>query len=133
MLLLDTHALIWLATDLSQLPDAAKAAIRFHALELHVSAISALEISLLTKYGKLKWGKNPLSRFERAIEHHGLKEVPVDSMIAWQSAQLPPIHRDLFDRIIIATAQKHGMTILTKDRTIPTYPKVKAVWETLKL
>ena len=129
MLLLDTHALVWLATDLSQLTDTAKSAIRFHSTELHVSAISALEISLLTKCGKLKWGRNPLSRFERALEHHCVNKVPVDCKIAWKSGQLPQINRDPFDRIIIATAQVHGMTILTKNRTIPTYPKIKAVWE----
>lgn len=129
MLLLDTHAFIWLATDLSQLTDSAKSAIRLHASELHISAISALEISLLTQCGKLDWGKRPLSRFKHALKHHCVNEVPIDTSIAWFSGQLPPIHRDLFDRIIIATAQKHGMTILTKDRTIPTYPKVKVVWE----
>ena len=129
MLLLDTHALIWLATDLSQLTETAKAAIRFHARELHISAVSALEISLLTKCGKLEWGKRPLSRFERALGHHCIKTVPIDAGIAWASGQLPALHRDPFDRIIIATAMAHGMTILTKDRTIPTYPKVKAVWE----
>ncbi|VGO11798.1 Ribonuclease VapC22 [Pontiella desulfatans] len=129
MLLLDTHALIWLATDLPQLTETAKSAIRYHAQELHVSAISALEISLLTKCEKLDWGKRPLSRFERALEHHCVKTVPIDAGIAWQSGQLPHIHRDPFDRIIIASAMAHGMTILTKDRTIPTYPKVKVVWE----
>lgn len=129
MLLLDTHALIWLATDLAQLTESAKSAIRIHASELHISAISALEISMLTQCGKLDWGKNPRSRFERALEHHCVKEIDVDLEIAWESAQLPQIHRDPFDRIIIATAKTHGMTILTKDRIIPTYPKVKAVWE----
>jgi PIN domain nuclease of toxin-antitoxin system len=129
MLLFDTHALIWLATDLSQLTNNAKAAIRYHASDLHISSITALEISLLVRGGKLKWGRNPHSLFRRAVEHHHLTEVPVDSEIAWLSAQLPPIHRDPFDRILIATAQKHKMTILTKDRTIPTYPKVKTVWE----
>lgn len=129
MLLLDTHALIWLATDLSQLPEKAKSAIRFHATGLHVSAITSLEISLLVKCGKLNWGDDPFALYKRAVSHHGLTEIPVDSTIAWISAQLPPIHRDPFDRIIIATAQKHGMTILTKDRIIPTYPKVKVVWE----
>ena len=128
MLLLDTHTLIWLATDLTQLTEAAKSAIRFHAQDLHISAISALEIALLTKSGKLDWGKRPLSRFERALQHHCVEEIPVDSDIAWSSGRLPPIHRDPFDRIIIATAMAHGMTILTKDRTIPTYPKIKAVW-----
>lgn len=129
MLLLDTHALIWLATDLSQLTETAKSTIRFHASELYVSAITALEISMLTQCGKLDWGKKPLARFERALEHHCVKQMVVDCEIAWQSARLPQLHRDPFDRIIIATAQAHGMTILTKDRTIPTYPKVKAVWE----
>ncbi len=92
MLVLNTPALIWLATDLSQLTESAKSAIRFHALELHVSVISALEIRLLTKCSKLKWGKNPLSRFERALMHHGVTEVPIDSEIAWKSGQLSPIH-----------------------------------------
>ena len=129
MLLLDTHALIWLASDLTQLTETAKSAIRFHASELHVSSITALEISLLTKCGKLKWGKRPLSLFERALKHHCVKEIPVDSKIAWKSGQLPQFHLDPFDRIIIATAQQHGMTILTKNRIIPTYPKIKVVWE----
>jgi PIN domain nuclease of toxin-antitoxin system len=129
MLLLDTHALIWLATDLTQLTETAKSAIRFNAFELYISSISALEISLLTQCGKLKWGRNPLSRLQRALEHHGVNEVSIDSAIAWKSGQLPSIHRDPFDRIIIATALEHQMTILTKDRIIPTYPKVKAVWE----
>jgi PIN domain nuclease of toxin-antitoxin system len=129
MLLLDTHSLIWLATDLSQLPEKAKSAIRFHAAGLHVSAITSLEISLLIKCGKLKWGDDPFSFYKRAVSHHGLMEIPVNSTIAWNSAQLPPIHRDPFDRILIATAQEHGMTILTKDRVIPMYPKVTAVWE----
>lgn len=128
MLLLDTHALIWLATDLDQLSESAKSAIRFNALELYVSSITALEISLLTSSGKLEWGKRPLSRFEKALKHHHVNEVPVTSEIAWKSGKLEQIHRDPFDRIIIATAQEHGMTILTKDKIIPTYPKVKTVW-----
>ena len=128
MLLLDTYALIWLATDLTQLTESARSAIRSHASQLHISAISTLEINLLIKCSKLKWGKNPLSRFERALAHYCVTEVPIDSKIAWKSGQLPPIRRDPFDRTIIATAQLNGMTILTKDRIIPTYPKVKAVW-----
>lgn len=129
MLLLDTHAFIWLATDLSQLTEPAKDAIRYHSFELYISTITALEISLLVRSEKLRWGENPQALYRRAVEHHRLTEFPVTSEIAWFSAQLPQIHRDPFDRILIATAQLHKMTILTKDRVIPTYPKVKAVWE----
>ena len=129
MLLLDTHALIWLATDLSQLTETAKSAIRYHSSELYISSITALEISLLTQCGKLDWGRNVHARFRKAVEHHQLGEEPVTSEIAWASARLSQIHRDPFDRILIATAQLHKMTILTKDRIIPTYPNVKVVWE----
>jgi len=129
MLLLDTHAFIWLATDLSRLPETAKSAIRFYAPELYISAITALEISLLVERGRLDWGAKPLSLFRQAVKHHCVTELPIDSEVAWGSARLPAIHRDPFDRIIIATAQKHRMVIATKDRVIPTYPKVKVVWE----
>lgn len=129
MLLLDTHAFIWLATDLSQLTDRAKEAIRFYASELYISTITVLEVSLLVQHNKLKWKGDAHALYRRAVEHHRLTEFPVTSEIAWFSAQLPQIHRDPFDRILIATAQKHKMTILTKDRVIPTYPKVKVVWE----
>lgn len=129
MLLLDTHALIWLATDLSELPEAAKSAIRDNAASLYVSSISALEVSLLTQCGKLDWGRNSRARYERALEHHHVTEVPVLGNIAWNSGRLPALHRDPFDRIIIATALEHRMTIVTKDQTIPTYPRVKVVWE----
>ena len=129
MLLLDTHALIWLATDLNQLPEAAKTALRAHATSLYISAISALEVSLLTQCGKLDWGKDPHEMYERALEHHHVTEIPVIGEIAWGFGRLPVLHRDPFDRIIIATAREHGMTILTKDRMIPTYPGVKVVWE----
>ena len=129
MLLLDTHALIWLASDLSKLSENAKSAIRFYAPELYVSTVTALEISLLTERGRLDWGADAHSHYRRALKHHGVSELVIDSEIAWESARLPLIHRDPFDRIIIATAQKHKMTILTKDQVIPTYPKVKAVWE----
>ena len=129
MLLLDTHTFIWLASDRSLLPEQLLELIESESDGLFISSITAVEIGLLA-------GANMINTFGscedfvfKNLARFGIHEVPVDAEIGLASTQLPPIHRDPFDRIIIATARTHGMTILTKDRTIPTYPKVKAVWE----
>ena len=65
----------------------------------------------------------------RALEHHGVREVPVDWRIAERSTSLPPLHRDPADRIIIATSLITGVSILTPDRQIGQYPDVAVVWD----
>ena len=129
MLLLDTHTFIWLSLDWSQLPSNILKLIEEDSEGLFISAITATEIGLLVNSGRVKIPCSCEYFLSRNFEHYGVHQVPVDVEIALASTQLPQIHRDPFDRIIIATAKKHGMVILTKDRTIPTYPKVKAVWE----
>jgi len=128
MLLLDTHALIWLATDLNQLTPKVKKSIRENSERLYVSSISALEIGLLYNRKRVALGVEPAEFMEIALWQHGLQEVPVAHEIAWASTQLKTIHSDPFDRILISTAKIHGMKIVTKDRIIPTYPGVKTIW-----
>jgi PIN domain nuclease of toxin-antitoxin system len=128
MLLLDTHAFVWLASDSTRLTQDAKQAIRTHADDLHLSSISALEIGLLVKRERLDLPVAPGAFIERALEQHGVEEVMVDREIALASVGLPDLHNDPFDRIIIATALAGGMSILTKDTVIPTYPGVKTIW-----
>jgi PIN domain nuclease of toxin-antitoxin system len=129
MLLLDTHTFIWLASDRSQLPARLVELIASEADGLFISSITATEAGLLSNARKINT-YGPYGNFLfKNLTRLGIHEIPVDVQIALASIQLPAIHRDPFDRIIIATTQKHGMTILTKDRMIPTYPMVKAVWE----
>jgi len=129
MLLLDTHTFIWLASDRSLLPGNVLELIRKESDGLFISSITATEIGLLSRANKINTFGTCEDFVFKNLARFGVHEVPVDVGIALASTQLPPIHRDPFDRIIIATAMAHGLTILTKDRTIPTYPKVKAVWE----
>ena len=129
MFLLDTHTFIWLASDRSLLSEKVLGLIQEEPGELFISSITATEIGLLSSAKKINTYGSCEDFLFKNLQFLGIHEVPVDSWIGLFSTQLPPIHRDPFDRIIIATAQKHAMTILTKDRTIPTYPKVKAVWE----
>ena len=128
MLLLDTHAYIWLASDQSQLTPAGLEAIRGSAGTLFVSSISALETALLVKRGRLQLPCAPLLFYRRALEQHHLHEVAVDHEVAFQSADLPDIHNDPFDRLLVATALVRQMTILSRDAILPRYPGVRVVW-----
>ncbi|MEA2068828.1 MAG: type II toxin-antitoxin system VapC family toxin [Verrucomicrobiota bacterium] len=129
MLLLDTHTFIWLASDRSRIPEKVLGLIKNESDGLFISSITTTEIGLLSNAERINTFGSCADFLFKNLHRLGIHEVPVDVEIGLASTQLPPIHRDPFDRIIIATAQAHGMTILTKDRTIPTYPKVKAVWE----
>ena len=129
MLLLDTHTFIWLASDRNMLSEKVLGMMEDESDGLFISSITATEIGLLANTKKINTYGSPKDFLLKNLSRLDIHEIPVDLEIALASTQLPPIHRDPFDRIIIATAQAHGMTILTKDRTIPTYPKVKAIWE----
>lgn len=129
MLLLDTHAFVWLASDLSKLPKTARVAIRDHAGELMLSGISGLEIALAVKRGRLELPGRPDEFVERALKYHGIREIPVSAALGCLAAQLPDIHNDPFDRIIIATAQQQRAKILTKDALIARYPGLEIIWD----
>lgn len=128
MLLLDTHALVWLASIQKELSTRARRAILQYAGELYVSSISALEIAILVKRDRLSLPVTPAEFMDRALKQHGIHEVPVDRRIAILSAGLPDIHDDPFDRIIIATARLNDMMILSRDKVIPQYPEVRVIW-----
>lgn len=128
MLLLDTHALVWLASDQELLTEHGKARIRKAAGRLFLSAISSLEIALLVKRGRLELPLRPEQFVAESLRHHGIIEIPVDSKIAMAAAALPEIHNDPFDRILVSTAIIHGLDILSKDGVLPRYPGLKVIW-----
>ncbi|MBP1852376.1 type II toxin-antitoxin system VapC family toxin [Rhizobium halophytocola] len=89
---------------------------------LYLSAFSAWEIGLLVAKGRLTLTQPPLSWFERfAMEHEvSVLDVSVDLLVG--SSFLPqPLHGDPADRILIATAREHDLTIITRDRAILDY------------
>ncbi len=129
MLLLDTHTFIWLASERDRLSKKVIQMISNDPAGLFVSSITALELGLLSKAGKIDTFGSADEFLFKNLRLFGIHENPINLELAFASTQLPQIHRDPFDRIIIATAKKHDMTILTKDRVIPMYPNVKAVWE----
>ncbi len=127
-LLLDTCALLWLAESPATLSATARAAVSAHPDELFVSAISALEIGIKHRKGRLDLGMDPVDWWRLATTHHGLTVVSVSDEIALTSTALPPLHADPSDRLIVATAAIIQASIVTIDPLIKQYPNTKIVW-----
>ena len=123
--LLDTCALLALARG--ELPDGAAKALRT-ATEAHVSTVGPWEVAIKVAGGRLRLTEPPFQWFVGLAERYDLREVPLDAATACAAAALPPIHRDPFDRILVALAQTQALTILTSDEHIARYPGIKTLW-----
>jgi PIN domain nuclease of toxin-antitoxin system len=123
--LLDTCALLALATG--DLPEGAARALRY-ADEAYVSVVSPWEVAIKVAAGELRLLQPPAEWFLGLVERYDLREVPLDARVACAAAALPWLHRDPFDRVIVALAQAHELTVLTSDESIGTFPDVTAVW-----
>lgn len=123
--LLDTCALLALAAG--ELPERATAALRV-APEAFVSSVSAWEVAIKVAAGKLTLTAGPAPWFFDLVEHYDLREVPVDAALACAACGLPPIHKDPFDRVIVALAQAQALTVLTSDEHIGRYSGVATLW-----
>jgi PIN domain nuclease of toxin-antitoxin system len=123
--LLDTCALLALADG--ELPDAAAGALR-KAPEAYVSAVSPWEVAIKVTGGKLRLMEPPVQWFLGLIDRYDLREAPLDAGIVCAAAALPLLHRDPFDRVVVALAQAHGLTVLTSDENIRKYAGVKTLW-----
>jgi len=127
-LLLDTCAILWLARDVSRLGQSARMIIRERQDSLYVSAISAFEIGVKHRKGKLDLEMSPEDWWNLAVSHHGLQVLPVTDTVALASTALPALHADPCDRIIIATAEGIHASIVTSDQLISQYPSATVVW-----
>jgi len=126
-LLLDTCALLALAGQVGRLPRKASSALA-SASAVFVSTVTPWEIAIKCKSGKLHISRPTEEWFRDSQLRYELQEVALPAALLCHAADLPLIHRDPFDRVIIATAQRQDLTILTSDRVIPTYPGVRVVW-----
>lgn len=122
MLLLDTHALVWLALDSPRL---GKLARRRAARGAHVSAITFWELEMLAEAGRLRLGMS-VSEARDVVLRTNVSEVPVDGVIAMTAARLG-MHGDPGDRFIVATALIHGATLMTSDEKIRSMKSIRTV------
>ncbi|MCP5366366.1 MAG: type II toxin-antitoxin system VapC family toxin [Hyphomicrobiales bacterium] len=118
-LLLDTHVLVWLLEDESSVGPQTRAAANRALAEdgLFVSAISFWEVAMLQQKGRLALAMTP-GNWRRAVIGRQIREIPVDGGIGMAAVDLPRFHADPADRMIVATAQRAGMTMATADGRI---------------
>ncbi len=124
-LLLDTCALLALAQG--TLPFRAHEQLQI-ANEAFASVVSPWEVGIKSAKGRLTLNEPVESWFHGLTEHYQLRVILLDVKTACAAALLPKIHSDPFDRVIISIAQQRNLTILTSDRTIPTYPGIQTLW-----
>ncbi len=121
-LLLDTHAFLWAAADPDQLHADARAAIEDSTNAVLVSAAVAWEISIKVALGKLTVPADPAVWFPARVRSLGFQTLDISAAHGLAIAGLPDIHRDPFDRIMIAQAQIEGLTFVTRDPENQKYP-----------
>jgi PIN domain nuclease of toxin-antitoxin system len=120
-LLLDTHLLLWAAGQPKRLPPRARALIEAKGNALHFSAASLWEIVIKSQLGREDF-KADARVLRRALLDHGYGELPIASEHVVAVEALPAIHKDPFDRILIAQAVVEGITLLTADERVARYP-----------
>jgi len=118
--ILDTCALLWLVQGGGELSKGALRSIG-DAAAVYVSAISGFEIGIKVAKGKLHLPARPLEWFSTALEHHAISLVSLDLAVCIRATELPAIHSDPCDRMIIATAQAHGLAVVTTDSVFSKY------------
>lgn len=119
-LLLDTHILLWSAGQPDKLSEKARSLLLDPSNVLYFSAASMWEIVIKRGLGRDDFKVNPL-RLLKQLVINGYEEVAVSSDHALAVETLPPLHKDPFDRILIAQARTEGMLLLTADNQISLY------------
>ncbi len=124
-LLLDTHPFVWFLLDPKRIPTRLMTLLTDPSRIVHVSAVAIWEATIKTGLGKLNL---PLDRLEATIAAAGFTVLPVTAAHALEVRHLPPLHRDPFDRLLIAQARYEKLTLVTCDAAIRRYP-VRTLWD----
>ena len=131
MIVLDTHAWIWLISNPENLSKRAEKAVSAAVKDksILISSISAWEVALLVTKERLKLTLDISDWMAKSESLPFIQFVPVTSSIAVKSVNLPlPLHPDPVDQIIIATALSVGAPLVTKDKKLLAYFHIKTIW-----
>jgi PIN domain nuclease of toxin-antitoxin system len=121
-LLLDTQVFLWYISADPRLPTVFRDAIRDPANQVYLSVASVWEAVIKYSLGKLPLPEAPAEYLPRQRQAHQITSLPIDEAALAHLAGLPALHRDPFDRILIAQALQHGLTLVTVDSAVRAYP-----------
>lgn len=126
-LLVDTCTFLWLAADAPQLSKVARTSCRDPDNTVYFSALSAWEIAIKYRLGRLRLPLAPQLYVASRRMWLGLEPLPFDEACAAHDARLPTHHKDPFDRGLVAQSILHGLTVVTPDSAIKSFP-VPVLW-----
>lgn len=121
-LLLDTHVFIWLATEPDRLTPRARALCQDVAHDLVLSLASIWEMQIKHQLGKLTFATSLADMIALQQAVNGITLLPIELAHVLALQALPPLHKDPFDRMLLAQTMVEGLTLLTADGTLPAYP-----------
>ena len=119
--LLDTNVFLWSLAAKNKLNSKALAVLSSSASQIYFSAASSWEISIKHALGKIQLPAPPSEFIPQVIREMGLVHLDVTSVHALAAGELPPHHRDPFDRMLISQARAEDLLLLTADRTLKQY------------
>ncbi|MBS3964259.1 MAG: type II toxin-antitoxin system VapC family toxin [Methylomonas sp.] len=126
-LLLDTHVFLWLNDTPEKLSPAALAACQDENNTLFLSLASAWEIQIKQQLGKLELSESLHTLVTTQQQQNGLQLLPIEMAHIEALSQLPSVHRDPFDRLLIAQSIQQHMQIVSADQVFTGYP-VELIW-----
>lgn len=119
--LLDTHVLLWLVGDPSRVPAPVRSVLADPGTPVFVSAVSAMEIATKTRLGKLP-DVGLLAGWHARLAEMSLDELPLSAAAALHAGGMDWQHRDPFDRMLLAQAIEHNLTLVTVDHVFANLP-----------
>jgi PIN domain nuclease of toxin-antitoxin system len=125
--LVDSHALLWWLDDDRRLSRRARQTIADGETAIFVSVASVWEIAIKRALGKLNDPSDAIPRLPSILADRGMSTLPIEAQHAIDAARLPPLHRDPFDRMIVAQSRVEGLPVVTNDAAIRAYG-VKTIW-----
>ncbi len=126
-LLLDTVAFLWIVGGSRELSTGARRAFADPENEVFLSAASAWEIAVKHRLGRLPLPETPDAFVPKQRAAHGIEPLAIDELAALHVAKLPDLHRDPFDRMLVAQALVADLVLVTPDEAIGRYP-VRTLW-----
>ena len=125
--LIDTHVFLWWITDSQEITQRVRAIIENEDNEILLSAASGWEIAIKTRLGRLRLPKKPDAFVLQQMTLNNITPLAVTMAHALYVHNLPDIHRDPFDRLLVAQSLLENAPIITRDAEIARY-QVKVVW-----
>lgn len=126
-LLLDSHAFLWLATGDDRVPRGVRELVEDARIHVHLSVATTWELTLKALAGRLRLPGPPAEHFAEHVEAFGYELLPIHQRHVDALLELPAIHDDPFDRMLVAQALVEDLELVTGDERLRRYP-VRTIW-----